>query len=157
MVRVADVREHGGNPKDPLHVTSVRNLLANAKALLSRFTTFVFGSSSTCTNPNDLDRLFMYDSRDVSPRDAFALLRTLIAEIEQHVGLRVHATVLLTHEARNSGFIDQVEAVAVAWTGTNGIGQAATLPWPDEEDQETITVRHVRQATHDPLSGGIIR
>ncbi len=95
---------------------SVTRVVKNAKSLPDGVQVFLFGSACYRENPNDIDMLFVYDAGVIPARSAYATLQPLMLEIQKIADVPVRPVVLSDHEARASGFIEDVEAIELRST-----------------------------------------
>lgn len=72
---------------------------------------FLFGSSLTKKNPNDIDVLWVYSRLECSPTDAAMFVRSLESPIVESLKLPVHSVILTDTEEREVAFADDVGAV----------------------------------------------
>ena len=96
--------------------TNVRNVVDAAESLPDGVTVFLFGSACYRDCPNDIDMLFVYEAASLPPQSAYSALQPLMAEIENAVGVPVRSVVLTEEEARESGFVSEVEAIELRST-----------------------------------------
>jgi len=95
---------------------SVRNAVQNARGLPDGVQVFLFGSVCYRDHPNDIDMLFVYDASLLPPRSAYGAFRPLMAEIEAMVDIPIRSVVLSQDEARESGFVEEVEPIELRST-----------------------------------------
>ncbi|WP_133511228.1 nucleotidyltransferase domain-containing protein [Candidatus Thiosymbion oneisti] len=74
---------------------------------------YIFGSWLTSENPSDLDVLVVYDPMHCNPSDAYLRLNPLLRDLVKLTGLRVHPTMLTYSEQEETGFVAEVDAMAL--------------------------------------------
>lgn len=94
----------------------MKKAVGNARSLPDGVQVFLFGSACYRNNPNDIDMLFVYDSSLIPPKSAYPAFRPIITEIEKMVGISVRSVVLSQDEARETGFIDEIEPIQLSTT-----------------------------------------
>ena len=72
---------------------------------------FLFGSSLTKKNPNDIDILWVYSRLECSSADAVVFVRRLESLILESLKLPVHSVILTDTEECEVAFADDVRAV----------------------------------------------
>ena len=95
---------------------SVKSVVDKARGLPEATRISLFGSACYHGRPNDIDMLFVYDSTVVPCDVAYAAFKPLMQEVEEGVGIRVHAVVLSVDEAGESRFVEQVDPIELRST-----------------------------------------
>lgn len=75
--------------------------------------TYIFGSASSKEDANDIDILFVYDERVISPSLIYHHIKEYCLEFGEINDRLVHAVVLSTAEEASVGFLDEIEAKIV--------------------------------------------
>ena len=88
-------------------------MIGNATGLPDGASVYLFGSACYRNRPNDIDMLFVYNASLLPPATAYAAFKPLIRRIESEVAIPVHPVVLSEREAQESGFIEDIEPIAL--------------------------------------------
>jgi hypothetical protein len=72
---------------------------------------YVFGSCLYKPDPDDIDILLVYREDVCPPCQARDVLRQLAVELEVHIGMRLHLTLLSDREITHNSFIDSESCV----------------------------------------------
>ena len=94
-------------------VRSVKNVVGNATGLPDGASVYLFGSACYRDRPHDVDMLFVYNTSLLPPATAYTAFKPLVRLIESEVAIPVHPIVLSEHEARKTGFIEDIEPIVL--------------------------------------------